>query len=630
ISNRRQIAAIFLGFGLTLLVGISAASAEDDPPNCADEQTEGCVWQLSSLAPNLHMVLEGSVFGTGQSESVGPSLRSTMGTYWTKGACPVGDEDYSKCDDIRFGMSVWPARTNGTTVHSRAHIYHMPDEDSADDVERELQNVQTHSTFWKGPAIRPLSATLKWYNEVVFNPGADAATKDTWYDRPDLMFAIIDDIPQGGDGNPNDEVRNSLLETCNNLMGRGAGESVNDHPAMPTWTMAPRLNPELILFNALVAAAGSTATCCLKNTNPAMDNTDKCCRDGDGNLCDGFYDVIIEDFCAHVARPVTTEAVLRQRIEDQDYVCGPGKSVHQTGTLWAHNKDSMDCLFHGSEHVNGNNCREGSEYDHDLFGMFTCIRQLPKGTSYEQFLGTDGDDDEKRFSFWYRPSDSLNPVLLTERHVDEDGNVTGNIEFIDPPRNTMFALTGAIVYENISGEDVEVDACGVVDDIEANTCRQLPGTPCDLSGPGKVGRCAVGLWKCLETGVDHCEQQYWPMPETCNGLDDDCDGRIDNMSGTSASTPALPAAHRGKACFGLNSCVCPNGSDPLGHQGSTLEEYLASHSNHCECREALSESGESSELPAATLDGKAACSALPASERSSMGLGGLGLLIFAL
>ncbi|HEX6764672.1 MAG TPA: hypothetical protein VF103_04325 [Polyangiaceae bacterium] len=51
------------------------------------------------------------------------------------------------------------------------------------------------------------------------------------------------------------------------------------------------------------------------------------------------------------------------------------------------------------------------------------------------------------------------------------------------------------------------------------------GEPCDT---GKPGICAAGLTECTPNGAPTCRQQQMPKDETCNNIDDDCDGDVDD------------------------------------------------------------------------------------------------------
>lgn len=66
----------------------------------------------------------------------------------------------------------------------------------------------------------------------------------------------------------------------------------------------------------------------------------------------------------------------------------------------------------------------------------------------------------------------------------------------------------------------------VDDDCDGQVDEENPGggSPCMV--PGKMGVCSLGVWNC-QTGDLVCLQQNFPMPESCNGLDDNCDGTTD-------------------------------------------------------------------------------------------------------
>ena len=75
------------------------------------------------------------------------------------------------------------------------------------------------------------------------------------------------------------------------------------------------------------------------------------------------------------------------------------------------------------------------------------------------------------------------------------------------------------------------------------TCPNAAGCPCDptkaLSSPGcyegptgtsGVGACRTGTHTCDNGVVSACKGQVVPKPETCNGIDDNCNGKIDDVA----------------------------------------------------------------------------------------------------
>ena len=75
---------------------------------------------------------------------------------------------------------------------------------------------------------------------------------------------------------------------------------------------------------------------------------------------------------------------------------------------------------------------------------------------------------------------------------------------------------------------------GMADDIDcpAGDDGEAPGAPCSLG----VGACASdGRWQCDRDGAWRCDATPGaPSEEACNGLDDDCDGTVDDVEGLGA------------------------------------------------------------------------------------------------
>ncbi len=92
-----------------------------------------------------------------------------------------------------------------------------------------------------------------------------------------------------------------------------------------------------------------------------------------------------------------------------------------------------------------------------------------------------------------------------------------------------------------SGNGLDDDCDGQVD--EGCPCRQGAMRSC-FRGPSdrrNVGRCRDGMTTCGELGVwTDCVGDEGPVEEACNGLDDDCDGMVDEGLDGCASTLRCP------------------------------------------------------------------------------------------
>ena len=75
-------------------------------------------------------------------------------------------------------------------------------------------------------------------------------------------------------------------------------------------------------------------------------------------------------------------------------------------------------------------------------------------------------------------------------------------------------------------------------------CAGTPGAEVADAGTcstGRMGACGVGTQRCGAEGVFTCEQTVTPSPETCDGVDNDCDGLTDGPSVCSVALGSAPS-----------------------------------------------------------------------------------------
>lgn len=140
----------------------------------------------------------------------------------------------------------------------------------------------------------------------------------------------------------------------------------------------------------------------------------------------------------------------------------------------------------------------------------------------------------------------------------------------------------------------------------------IPGSRChvdtfpvqpagDQDWVGEKNRCKIGEVVCTAQGPV-CRQVFEPMPELCNGLDDDCDGKIDNIVESWKKAEFLEvdssSGHAGATCLMRDACVCPAGSgqhvgssgageEPAVTWAEEVSAYLAGWEPVCHCAAAL-------------------------------------------
>ena len=117
-------------------------------------------------------------------------------------------------------------------------------------------------------------------------------------------------------------------------------------------------------------------------------------------------------------------------------------------------------------------------------------------------------------------------------------------------RGAMTCVAGVLLCSGNNNARPEV--CDLRDnDCDGQVDEDVPnvGLPCDT---GNGGACGQGHWAC-EIGHMICRGQLQGTPETCNGLDDDCNGQVDdNLLGYGRP---CQTGQPGICATGLTACV---------------------------------------------------------------------------
>ena len=119
--------------------------------------------------------------------------------------------------------------------------------------------------------------------------------------------------------------------------------------------------------------------------------------------------------------------------------------------------------------------------------------------------------------------------------------------------------TGNMTTETC-GDGKDNDCDGATDESASGSCTVS----------GKKGRCSVGTKGC-SSGTVVCNQDFAPMPEICNGLDDDCNGVVDDIKTSWSSTSwgfSLTKQQKDRACGKIHQCVCKSGDADTKHRGN--------------------------------------------------------------
>ena len=100
-----------------------------------------------------------------------------------------------------------------------------------------------------------------------------------------------------------------------------------------------------------------------------------------------------------------------------------------------------------------------------------------------------------------------------------------------PGRLICRTVAGVTALSCESDDEAIDETCnGLDDDCDGNADEGDPGGGMQCQDDTQLGRCRLGLTRCMEGGL-MCETQHVAGVETCNREDDDCDGRVDEVLG---------------------------------------------------------------------------------------------------
>jgi hypothetical protein len=109
------------------------------------------------------------------------------------------------------------------------------------------------------------------------------------------------------------------------------------------------------------------------------------------------------------------------------------------------------------------------------------------------------------------------------------GACHGGTQLCQAATGTWGACTGQVTPTVETCNNIDDDCDGVTDGNQ-RVCY-TGGSECNLGTGQCTGVCRVGLATCSTGSWGSCAGQVLPKTETCNGMDDDCDGTVDGTGG---------------------------------------------------------------------------------------------------
>ncbi len=168
---------------------------------------------------------------------------------------------------------------------------------------------------------------------------------------------------------------------------------------------------------------------------------------------------------------------------------------------------------------------------------------------------------------WNLPATGCNPICNHQNFSwcpPPGGTCTTKGTLSSPCQAGSLQCDGVNKWKCVGGKAPTPEVCdGTDNDCDDQTDESL-GPPVGTQCGTDVGECDFGANVC-SNGTIQCQGGQGPVPEACNGKDDDCDGTIDNgipIGGSCAptyDTTAYPGIRdKGECKPGINQC------DPAG------------------------------------------------------------------
>ena len=384
------------------------------------------------------------------------------------------------------------------------------------------------------------------------------------------------------------EFCNDLDDDCNTLVDEG----LTDHSCMAvcTGTLVP---------GSMSCSSGSYGACDPLSPSEACDDLD--------NNCDGTIDEAFLGGPTGLGRPCA--AGVGACATEGSYVCNAGGDETTCGALPGDAQPRRcdgvdnDCdgvvdrtWTDGSFGVSlGERCAVGLGACH-VVGAFVCppggtgppvCDAVPPPPQVETCDGVDNDCDG------LIDEDPTNPTLpLSETCFDGPAETLGVGACAAGAKRCVGGTLGRCEGQVLPGAErcdgADNDCDGATDQDEDGNlliaeCYTGP------AGTVGVGRCSAGVQVCNGThGWSVCASDVTPRPETCNRLDDDCDGVTDDawVDGTFSAVLGAPCVSGLGECAAGGTVVCPSDgvSAPIcdATPGAPSPEACNGHDDDCD------------------------------------------------